>query len=200
MAVIPPSNLPPDSQPWGRYVTSSITDLSMGASMLRTDIDNNQRANSAQFNNVADALTKINQTLVYLSGGTAAAYVSNNVQPANATGNFSTITATKPTWAKKFTATAFSSMSVIQGGSASAIIINLRTIIIADTTTNGVSSQLITTSVPTAVTSIVAAGNQTIASTTTGVTFVTNIISNSNTGGAVSGLYNTLNYIVFWYP
>lgn len=135
MAVIPSNNLPPDSQPWGRYVSGAITDLSLSASMMRNDIDNNQKTQAAQFNQLSEQLVDINQTLKYLTNG--ASTIGGTTQNVGSTSVvsgalYATATATKPIWATKYSCIAISNMEYYSTANPSPTVV-----IIGQTRING---------------------------------------------------------------
>lgn len=58
--VIPPSNLPPEAQPWGREVTRRTVDLESSVNLALNDVNNTQRALSSNVNNIANNVAYLN--------------------------------------------------------------------------------------------------------------------------------------------
>ena len=61
--VIPPTNLPPEAQPWGREITKLATDLETNVSRGLNDVTNNQNALQANVRTLSDQIVNINDVL-----------------------------------------------------------------------------------------------------------------------------------------
>lgn len=61
--VIPPSNLPPEAQPWGREITKLTTDLETNVSRGLNDVTNTQNALQANVKTLSDQIVNINDVL-----------------------------------------------------------------------------------------------------------------------------------------
>lgn len=61
MAVVPPSNLAPDSQPWGRHVTDRVRTLDQDLRSLKNDNVNAFRGVNSALNNLGEQLMALQQ-------------------------------------------------------------------------------------------------------------------------------------------
>lgn len=100
--VIPPINLPPEAQPWGRTVQQLAQDVKAQVDINKLDTDNNQKQLTSSVNVLTENINTINDTLTYLSGLAAtgaSSSVNTVILPAGAwyTGAMPTVTANTST-------------------------------------------------------------------------------------------------------
>lgn len=76
--VIPPANLPPEAQPWGRQITKLAVDLETNTSRNLNDINNNQKALNDNVNNLADNVAYLRNLSVNVEQNSSEASTSSN--------------------------------------------------------------------------------------------------------------------------
>lgn len=100
--VIPPINLPPEAQPWGRTIQQLAQDVKAQVDINKLDTDNNQKQLTSSVNVLTENINTINDTLTYLSGLAATgadSAVGDVVIPGGSwyTGTMPTVTANTST-------------------------------------------------------------------------------------------------------
>jgi hypothetical protein len=87
--VIPPANLPPEAQPWGRQITKLAVDLETNVSRGLNDVNNNQIALQRNVDVLSTTIQDVQATQTYL----------NTLSTSQSVGSTSVTTFTGPAWA-----------------------------------------------------------------------------------------------------